>query len=229
MKNLLIYINQKDKKFGKEHEDLTKIQIDNSLSLGWKLEDILLVTNFSYEYKGVKSIVVGDYTVFDQDRSTKIPAINELFEKGIIEDNELYWFHDHDAFQLVPFEIELDRDAGFTTHGAYNSKLWNAGSFFFKKNAKDIFLDIWKYMELRSTNEQNALTYMWQNDINGVNARCEMMNMTYNIGIYKIPENVKNSQLPIKVAHFHPHKKKHLDLYRNILPDRLMKIFNEYG
>src|SRR5258708_24595818 len=46
---------------------------------------------------------------------------------------------------------------------------------------------------------------------------CEMMNITYNIGIYKIPENVKNSELPIKVAHFHPHKKRHLDLYRNIL------------
>src|SRR5260221_10472418 len=161
MKNLMIYINPKEKKFSSEHEDLTRIQIDNSLSLGWKPEDILLVTNFPYEYNGVKSIIVGDYTVFDQDRSTKIPAINELFRRGFIDENEVYWFHDHDAFQLVQFEVRLDKDAGFTTHGAYNSKLWNAGSFFFKKSAKDIFLDIWYYMELRGTNEHNALTDMW--------------------------------------------------------------------
>ncbi len=228
MKNLLIYINPITKKFSPEHEDLTKIQIDNSLSLGWNPEDILLVTNFDYKYKGVKAIVVGDYTVFDQDRSTKIPAINELFKRNLIEDDTVYWFHDHDAFQLVPFEVNLDRDTGFTDHGAF-SKTWNAGSFFFKKNARDVFEWIWEYMNIRSSNEQNALTYMWENNINGVNDRYQLMNITYNIGIYKIPENVNASELPIKVAHFHPHKKRHLGLYRDILPDRLMKIFNDYG
>ena len=49
MKQLLIYIGPTDK-FDDEHEVLTKIQIDNSLDLGWKKEDILLVTNFPYEY-----------------------------------------------------------------------------------------------------------------------------------------------------------------------------------
>lgn len=84
-------------------------------------------------------------------------------------------------------------------------------------------------MNLRDTNEQNALTYMWQNNIKGINSRYKKMNYTYNIGIYKIPQNVKNSELPIKVAHFYPHKKRHLDLFRQMLPERLMKIFNKYG
>ncbi len=229
MKNLLIYINPVDKKFSREHEDLTKIQIDNSLQLGWKKEDILLVTNFDYEYQGIGSIVVGNYTVFDQYRSTKIPAINELFRRGLIEDGQIYWFHDHDAFQLIPFEVKLDKDAGFTTHGAYNPVLWNAGSFFFKKSAEDIFLWIWKYMNLMGTNEQDTLTYMWKNNINRINDKYQKMNITYNIGIYKIPENVNSSELPIKVAHFHPHKKRHLDLYRNMMPEKLMAIFNNYG
>src|SRR3989344_3123068 len=226
MKNLLIYTNP-DKKFTPEYEDLTKVQIDNSLSLGWKRQDLLLVTNFDYEYQGIKSIVVGDYKVIDQNRSTKIPAINQLFADGIIQD-ELYWFHDHDAFQLVPFEVALEVDAGFTDHGSY-SNTWNAGSFFFKTGAQDIFIWIWEYMNLRGTNEQNALTYMWQNNINEINSRYKKMNSTYNVGIYRIAENVKNSELPIKVAHFHPHKKRHLDLYRNILPQRLTTIFNKYG
>jgi len=225
MKNLLIYIGP-TKTFSPEHEALTKMQIDNSLSLGWNPNDILLATNFDYEYQGVKSIVVDHHEVFDQNRSTKIPAINELFVRGIIQD-EVYWFHDHDAFQLVPFEVAFEADAGFTNHG-WSSK-WNAGSFFFKKNAQDIFLWIWEYMNLRGTNEQDALTYMWQGNINRVNNRCKIMNITYNIGIYYIDRNLKKAELPVKIAHFHPHKKRHFDLFRDILPDRLLTIFNNYG
>ena len=55
MKNLLIFISPAGG-FPKEHEELTKMQIDNSLELGWKPEDILLVTNFDYEYRGIKAV-----------------------------------------------------------------------------------------------------------------------------------------------------------------------------
>ena len=225
MKNLLVYINP-SKKFSREHEELTKIQIDNSLDLGWKQEDILLVLNFDYEYRGVKSVVVGDYEVFDQNRSTKIPAINELYKRGMITD-DLYWFHDHDAFQLKPIKVKLEKDAGFTNHGW--SKKWNAGSFFFTPKAKEIFSWIEEYMNLRGTNEQDALTYMWQNNINGINDRYQSMNITYNIGIYRIESNLKRAELPVKVAHFHPHKKRHFDLFREMLPKRMLTIFEKYG
>lgn len=225
MKNLLIYINPA-KQFTKEHDDLTKIQIDNSLALGWQPQHIMLVTNFDYEHRGVKAIKVSDYEVFDQNRSTKIPALNELFQRGLIEDNTLYWFHDHDAFQLEPFDIELKKDAGFTD---YRGGTWNAGSFFFKKSAKDIFLRIWELMNQRDTNEQDALTYMWQNNIDKINERYELMNITYNLGLYNLQNNLNRAELPIKVTHFHPHKPHHLKLYRDILPARLVKIFNQYG
>ena len=53
MKNLLDYISpDKDltkTKLDGEADLLAKVQIDNSLSLGWKRKDILLVTNFDYE------------------------------------------------------------------------------------------------------------------------------------------------------------------------------------
>jgi hypothetical protein len=227
MKNLLVYVDP-IKKYTNEHDILAKIQIDNSLGLGWEKEDILLVTNFDYEYMGVKSTIVGTYETFDQSRSTKIHAINELFARGIIEDNHVYWFHDHDAFQLVPFDLKLQKDAGFTDHGAY-SKVWNAGSFFFTRRAKDIFIDIANLMDKMKLNEQNSLTYMWTNNTNNINDRWQKINIAYNIGIYKIPENIAMSELPVKVAHFHPHKKHHLERYRDILPERLMRIFNKYG
>jgi len=225
MKNLLIYINP-NKKFTPEYDILTKIQIDNSLSLGWKPEDIMLVTNFNYEYGGVKSVIVGDYSMFDQ-RITKIPAVLELFDKGIIKD-DIYWFHDHDAFQIAPFNMKLEKDAVFSDHGAH-SKTWNAGSFFFKNTARDIFTWIYEYMTKRNCTEQDALTYMWRENINGINDRYQVLNITYNIGIYKIDENVDTAEKPIKVLHFHPHKRRHLDLFRNMIPPRLMTIFNNYG
>lgn len=229
MQNLLIYINP-SKFFDGEHEELTKMQIDNSLSLGWKPEEILLVTNFDYEYEGIRSIKVSDYKIFDQNRSTKIPAINELFTRGIIKDDEIYWFHDHDAFQLVPFKVDLgNKDAGFTDHGW--SKRWNAGSFFFKKSSLDIFKEIWKYMELRNTNEQDALTYMWQINADEIEEKYQLMNIAYNINIYYIDKNIRKADLPLKVAHFHPHKRRHLDIFRsrNILPGNLLTIFRKYG
>lgn len=227
MKNLLIYFNP-DKTLSPEHDALTKIQIDNSLELGWKKEDILLAMNFPYEYKGVKAYVTdGRYDVFDGNRSSKIPIINRLFDDGMIKDGETYWFHDHDAFQLDPFNLKLNKDAGFTNHGW--SRKWNAGSFFFKSTAKDIFQLISKYMEERQTNEQDALTYLWGNNIDDVNSRYRLMNITYNIGIYFIDRNLARAELPVKVAHFHPHKVRHLNLFRSLIPDRLLNIFRTYG
>ena len=59
MKNLLVYVSP-NKQFDDEHKILAKIQIDNSLDLGWKKEDIILATNFDYEYRGIKSVIVDD-------------------------------------------------------------------------------------------------------------------------------------------------------------------------
>jgi hypothetical protein len=214
MKNLLIYISPTGK-FDKEHEDLTKIQIDNSLELGWDVKDLMLVTNFPYEYAGVKAVVLGgELNALDGNRSSKIPAILKL---DLTDD--LYWFHDHDAFQLEPFKNSV---AGFTDHGW--SKLWNAGSFFFWREDRPLFQKIYETMIERNCNEQSALTYLWEQGL-----ECKMLNITYNLNITDIARNIRRADKPIMVAHFHPHKKRHLDLFRFILPDRLITIFQKYG
>ena len=110
MKNILIFLNPK-KCFDEESKILVKIQIDNSLELGWKKEDIILATNFHYEYNGIKSLIIDDkYFYKPFPVSTKITAIIGLFEMGIIKEEELYWAHDFDVFQLeviTESEIEL--------------------------------------------------------------------------------------------------------------------------
>jgi hypothetical protein len=225
MKNLTIYISPVNG-FDREHEELTKIQIDNSLELGWKVEDLILATNFDWEYKGVKSLnLKGDFNALDGNRSSKILVINRLFDMGKVRDGDVFWFHDHDAFQLTTFEApELyPAVAAFTDHG-WSTK-WNAGSFFFNRGASDLFREIYDQMIRGETNEQDALTKMWEE------GWCEykMLNITYNLNINKLEENLKIVNKPLLVAHFHPHKLRHLDLFRSILPERLLTIFQAYG
>src|SRR4051812_8081694 len=100
MKNLLTFTGP-DKKFDVETAALVKIQIDNSLDLGWKREDILPVTDFEYQYNGVKALVIPSGIYYDFDLSAgKIPVIAYLLNQKILASNELYWCHDFDAFEL---------------------------------------------------------------------------------------------------------------------------------
>jgi hypothetical protein len=77
--------------------------------------------------------------------------------------------------------------------------------------------------------EQDALTHMWGNNFDNINIRYKLMNKSYNMGLSNIKNNLNEATLPIKVAHFHPHKKRHLDLYAKLLPVKLLAIFNSYG
>ena len=225
MKNLLIYVGR-SKEFGPGYETLTKVQIDNSLSLGWRPEDIVLATDFEWEYRGVKAHVLsdGDYSALDGNRSTKILVINQLFKEGVIEPGELYWFHDHDAFELERIKEPClgNEVAAFTNHGY--SKEWNAGSFFFKSGSEGLFLKIYEVMIKNKSSEQKALTYLWSNGLKSL-----LLNNTYNVGIYRHSTILKNLDWPMLVAHFHPQKTKHLKLFKKYLPERLIEIFNNYG
>ena len=72
-----------------------------SIELNWDVKDIVLATNFEFEYRGVKSVILEktcDYSQF----FNKEYAITELLEKGIFKDTKL-WYHDLDAFQLEAF------------------------------------------------------------------------------------------------------------------------------
>jgi len=220
---ILIYIGIREE-FTEEHKELTQMQIDNSLGLGWRSEDILLVTDFPYKYRGVESYVVdGEFQALDGNRSSKILVINQLFKDGMIDG--LCWFHDHDAFQLRPMrDPELGNCvAGFTNEGWSNR--WNAGSFFFTEGAKHLFQKIYDTMIERNTNEQDALTYLWDSGMSSY----KLLNNAYNMGIYHIPEVYNKIEKPLLVAHFHPHKPKHLALFKPHLPERLERILNGYN
>lgn len=245
MKNLLVYIHP-NKYFDVETDTLARIQIDNSLELGWKKQDIMMVTNFHYEYRGVKSLIVNSDFCGHCAQASKINAIVDLFNQDIIED-EIYWFHDFDAYQDYPITVgELNmktEDMALADYGRIPR--WNTGSVFFRKESKDIFDGIKILTYLTKDNEELALGMLTDHPV--VNKRVKRLNITYNFQRFNAKSNYKRADKPLKVLHFHPGSLKELhgysgltrmfDFYaygRNklnmpLMSERLIKVFNRQG
>lgn len=236
-----------------EADVLVKVQIDNSLELGWKPEDIMLVTNFYYRYNGIESVVIGDeyYCPFSEGSPSKINGILALFEKGLIED-DLYWFHDFDAFQLEDVNIDLDKgkialtDYGITTVGEVHNHRWSTGTLFFSDGTKDVFELIRKAVYGYQKNEEVSLLALTRRDRHGILNRIDSLNITYNFATRRrrTDEQYKVTDLPIKVIHFHPFDTRPIyEKYNNmevcvygknfigkpLVTQRLINIFKRHG
>ena len=246
MKNVLIYINP-ERKFDEESAALIKVQIDNSLALGWDEEDFLIFTNFDYAYNGVKSITLGEEAFCTYSPiSTKVTAIHALFNRGFIERDTLYWAHDLDAFQLVPItesEIRIGlvtEDMGMCDYGRMPK--WVGGSVFFKKGAWDIFRRIHEVMDKHQAVDEPAMYNLTTTD-EGINRRIKKLNISYNFQSANIHSCYKMAIKPIRVAHFHPLReqikmgiKKPLDFFKGeikintqLIPDRLINLLSNQG
>ena len=182
----MIYVNPA-KYFGEEEKITAKIQIDNCLSLGWKKEDILLVTNFPYKYNGVKAIVVGDENYCESIPTTSkintivdlfknafydiftINTIIDLFNKKVIDPKQLYFFHDIDLFQNeVITQSEIERELGEADLGLCDKgrmPLWNSGTIFFRVSAADIFNHTKEIAYKYGVNDETALMVLYTNNL----------------------------------------------------------------
>ena len=248
MKNLLVYTGP-SKKFSEEDATLAKIQIDNSLDLGWKKEDIIIATDFPYEYNGIKSLVVPDGLYYDFDKNAnKLPVILYLTDQGLIGSTELYWCHDFDAYELNKInqaELDLDGyDLGLV-HYFYKTE-WQFGSFFFKNTSKDI-LELLDYTirtkpHLSRNNEKTLTKLVKDNAID--RARYKRLNVTYSIMKRYLTTVYNEASKPIKVLHFRPSDPKdermadsalNMFMYGKnrlkipLMTERLIKIFDHHG
>jgi hypothetical protein len=261
MKNLMIYVNptksftNPNAKFWKyETKDLVKVQIENSFRLGWDVGDILLVTNFPYEYRGVKAFEVGDDCYCEiSPTASKINTIIRLFEMGVIKD-ELYWFHDFDAFQLQRFtgkELEIGKDIamaeyGKTTISSSHDRRLSTGSIFFNNKSRDIFEEIKNRVYGYKCNEEVAFLLVLRRDRIRVKERFQRLNVTYNFAMQKrdLGSNFETAEKPLKVLHFHPTDERAVDsghtgvevciygmnrLNMVLVPPQLSLIFKQHG
>lgn len=214
MINLMIYINPRGN-FDEGNESLIKIQIENSLDLGWKPDEILLITNFPFEYYGIKSMVIGDDTFCSHSpQSTKSVTLAFLLEQeGILSDN-LYWVHDLDAFQVRKFtenEIGMKNfELGLTDYGW--KPRWSLGSMFFKnksRNASKVFAWIRNEIYNHNIDEEGALTLLTDKNYKNINNMYTKLNITFNFpacfsGRRRLNANYARTDKPIKVSHFRP-------------------------
>lgn len=252
MKNILVYVNpakrfDADKSsFRNQKSTLAKIQIDNSLDLGWKKDDIIVATNFPFEYNGVKAFCVDDnlYCPF-RPLSTKTATVHYLLEKGFVERDEIAWAHDFDAYQDHAFsenEIGItDTQVGLTDYG-WSTK-WCLGSYFFASGATDFFKKIVDKIYQAELEDERALVALIKDEGELIESRIKRLNIAYNFGMRHIGHNYKIADKPLKVLHFHPYyKDTHLpertldcfmygknELNMPLMSDRLIQIFHHHG
>ena len=245
MKNLIIYINPDG--FNKENEKLTKLQIDNSLELGWRVEDIILVTDFFYEYNGVKAYVIDTgcgYCSFINTAS-KVKTLSYLFDIDFIGYG-IYWCHDLDAFQvehITEKELGLENfDLGLCDYG--RSTAWQMGSFFFKQAAEDIFkenvsrIKPGKNKHGKIIQDENIMLDMTTENFKDINSRIKRLNITYDFGMRRVKLCYNKAIKPLKVLHFHPNSKLlntlaiamygKNEINKPLMNKRLINLFNSY-
>ena len=212
------------RRFTPEYVPMVEAQIDNSLDY-WAPEDIIIATNFPYEYKGIKSIVVPQelYSYFHK-MASKPGIIAYLLENKIID--ELTWVHDFDAFQLTELNPpEITHDLALTSYG-YKPEI-NTGSMFFKPEALDIFKLMWNRALRYQTFDEMALQIMIDHNVNYINSRIQMLDQTFNIGIRCTKTIYRDAEKPIRIAHFPPYEDRWMNKMRILLPEKLSKMLDE--
>lgn len=139
MYNLLVWFSP-DNRFG-ETEKLARAQIDLAHALKWRTDKIILVTNFDWEYKGIKATVLADLDFPQNYRVCKLKAFIAMRNAGMLNKDSIYWFHDFDVYQCRNFAPPKIRCLG-ATHLSKFEDIWSTGSIFFTHEISD-FLDLW--------------------------------------------------------------------------------------
>lgn len=235
MLNVLIYNIVEDKhRYSTEVvENYLRAQVDNSLRLGWKKDEIIIGTNFQFTYNGVSNYKleeVSEFNVF----CNKWYGMNELVKKEIIKDD--FWFHDQDSWQVEKFTFpKIDGLIGGCTY-VYNEE-WNTCSLFVKKESGELLDYIKKFIEVN----RNAQADSDENYI-GILRRYKhlysfftTLKNEYNVGKTKFEFRYKNSNLPVYVCGFKPHEKNDCIVFEgqnelgiNLLDNEIIRIFKEH-
>lgn len=210
MKNVFIWINE-DFKFGgaKRYskssdigERYLKLQIENSLRLGWRPEDIIIGTNFPFRHGYISSYLIPVFATHSAF-ANKMPALQYLIDNLPLHD-DLY-VHDCDVFQLIPFSFpKVSLDVGMVRHSLPGRGKPQGGVIFFRKTAYDIIRNLAnEIIEKKVRKEESFLP--------GFYKRSEYINrktwLDYRWNMFRQSDfrrKYKLAKKPIILTHFHP-------------------------
>jgi hypothetical protein len=211
MKNLVVWIKKTfDAKHGSTYvfngeKDSALIlgylrsQIDNSLRLGWKPQNLFVVTNFKFEHRKVQAVQLNDVHE-DCSFVNKWTALRMLWKHGVKGD---FWFHDADAFQLTPFTVPGEcKDIGFVRY----AKGVQGGSVFFRESGKDLLNHL--IQQSKTLGVANDEDVFWKMAFDPeMGKRITWLNPTYNVGRTGWLHRYKNAEKPVRVIHLKPHER----------------------
>jgi hypothetical protein len=243
MKNVVLYLKFDDTPY-KTHDSILKYlcaQIDNSLHYGHRVEDIIVVTNFEFTYRGVTS------TALRQQCDYNVWANKFYVIKQIIEDyHDDVWLHDYDVWQIDNFEFpKFNGMFAGCVYSKQNSN-WNGGSFFFTNNS----LPILDYLCEYYTINKHILSKMddgrgpkWFSDEvvlcsiredTQFEQHCYSLSPQYNLGMSGFEPRYACAEKPIKAIHVKlldkKERVKYLGLIDNkfLIPQHLNDIIAKY-
>lgn len=195
MKNLIAVNFPKNSKKTQELELITKVQIENSLELGWNKKDLIVISNEDFEFMEVKSKKI------EMNKKcltgSKMYAIRDIFLNGEVQ---TVWSHDLDSFQNYWFDEPDIKDVGACE---YSQPKFNGGSIFWKPSSLDIINQIIYLIELnKEDKEEPTINKVFKSS--PYRNRVTVLNYTYNVGCSGYTKRYHNSTKPIKVSHLHP-------------------------
>ncbi len=229
MKLFMVANKSKNRRYKFEDIDiLLKAQIENSLELGWMVEDFILLSNFDYEFMGINSINISlNKKCFT---GSKMFGMKYLFDNDMV--NDIIWAHDLDCWQNVAFSCPDLKEVGIA---CYSTSKYNGGSIFWKRSAKDIVYKIIDEINSGGENkEEPTLNRILKSK--EYRDRVTNVNNTFNVGCSGYVKRWDRSVKPIRVCHFHPYNKIAWETHaldRNGLDtkgitDRLEKLLRKY-
>lgn len=191
---------------------LLSAQIENSLDLNWKKEDLIILSNFNFEYMGVKTtrIPLNNFCL----TGSKMFGIKWFFENN--DTDEIVWSRDCDTWQNVEFS-EKDLKYGenhfsgknpniidFNKYdvGAsyYSREKFNGGSLFWKLSALDIINRIVdEITKSKENKEEPTINRMFKS----VEYKDRVANLSYslNLGCSGFCPRYERAEKPIKICH----------------------------
>lgn len=240
MKQVLIYnqintTNQGGKRFvDEELFNFFKAQIDWSLYLGWDSSDIILGTNFDFEYNGVKNYHLYDVCTYSGFNNFWYGA-HELVSAdvfGSIFDGEDFWLHDQDTWPLRYFNFpEFKGDIAGCEY--QDTEHWNCGSIYCKSSSVAVLkyiVDLMRhYPNAPFSSDENWIAWCRFNKESQIRDRMSSINTRYNCGITHFDKRYNAAIKPINVFSFRPDIDWSIKIVEKYIPKEMNEIFVKHN
>ena len=234
MKHVLVF-NQIDTTYhggmNYENEQLFnyfKAQIDWSIHLGWKKEDIIIGTNFDFEYNGVKNHHLTDVCTYSGYNNFWYGAL-ELMKSGVLDED--YWLHDQDSWPARKFSFpNFDGVIGGCEY--QENPYWNCSTVYFKKTSQFLLEYIVYFMKeypnVPISSDEEWINFFRFSPQSEARDYFSSINTRYNCGFTYFDLRYKNAIKPINVYGFKPDLERDYSVFKDYLSDDMVDIFKKH-